>query len=128
MNLQLVRHYDCRKDRTTEDYEGIANSAALLQISEFRFFEIAYASWYGGMIPEREMECIFCSYLFEGLVPHWARQIARKVLTLHRQGKLDPRLFNIERRELSPEQRARGEWYVIVLLFTVTVFCVLLSG
>jgi hypothetical protein len=104
------------------------HSAALLQISEFRFFQIAHIRWFGRSINEQDMEPIFISYMFNSLVPFWVRHLAREVRHLDAQGLLDPIEFNIKHHQVTPEMRARGEWYIIVVFMILVLFCVLIAS
>ena len=118
---------DAGDDAIRSDLTDIINAAALLQISEFQFFHVAHDQWFGRRTSDSMMEIIFMSYMFDNIVPHWVRQLTRKVLNLNRQGQLDPHQFNIKRRIVTPEQRARGEWYIIMLFMIVVIFCILIS-
>jgi hypothetical protein len=111
-----------------DDCTNVAYAASLLQISEFQFFQIAHLQWFGKSLPEKTMESFFCDYLFSNVIPHWVRQLSRKVLSLHNQGGLNPVDFDIKRPVATPEDRAYGQWYIIMLLIIVLVFCVLISG
>lgn len=111
-----------------DDCLDVACAAALLQISEFQFFHLAHVQWFGKSIPDNTMESFFSEYLFGDAIPHWVRQLSRKVLNLYKQGNLKLSDFNIERPVVTPEMRANGEWYVIMLLILVVIFVVLISG
>jgi hypothetical protein len=93
----LIKGWDFgEEDGRAKDVARIDSASRLLQISEFRFFKLAYLQWYGTDIPDSSMENIFADYMFINEVPHWARHLARKVLTLYFQSDLDPRVFNID--------------------------------
>lgn len=111
-----------------DDCLDVASAAALLQISEFQFFHLAHMQWFGKSLPDNMMESFFSDYLFAEAIPHWVRQLSRKVLNLYKQGNLKLSDFNIERPVITPEMRAHGEWYIIMLLMLVVVFVVLISG
>jgi uncharacterized membrane protein len=54
--------------------------------------------------------------------------MTRKILSLHKEGRLDPEDFGIKRTPPTPEMRAQGQWYIIMILIIVVIFCVLISG
>jgi hypothetical protein len=109
-----------------KDLEGVMRASRLLQISEFRFFDLAYAQWYGQSINENGLEHIFAAYMFEDIVPHWVRHFTRKVISMFEQGTLNPREFNIERPKASHELRCAGIGYTVILTVMVVVFCLLI--
>ena len=118
-----------KSDRFNEQYNNdsdirrILLSSALLQISEFRFFQIAYRQWYGREISENRMEYIFEVYMYEDIVPHYVRHLTRKVICLFDQGILDPGMFNIDRPKTSPAHRSTGIGYTIMLAIILVIFC-----
>jgi hypothetical protein len=116
------------QEKADKELEDVMISSALLQVSEFRFFQLSYAYWYGRNIQDTQLEPFFAEYMFNSFVPHWVRQMTRRILLLHEEGRLDPQDFNIVRPQVTPEMRALGEWYIIMLLFIVVIFCVLISG
>jgi hypothetical protein len=116
-------------DRKTRlDLDKVAFASQALQISEFRLFCLAYSQWYGCDIPESELEYIFSEYMFEGIVPHWARHFARQVITRFEQGMLDPGEFNIECPKATEALRSAGFGYSVILTVILIVFCVMLTG
>jgi hypothetical protein len=116
------------KDHVLSDTLTVSYSADILDISEFRFFQLAYFDWFGHTIEDRDMENIFASYLFDSVVPYWARHLARKVLDLNTKGILDPGEFNIKRREITQEMRDKGQWYIIVVFMIMVLFCFLVAN
>ncbi len=115
-----------KKDDSCSDILSIAASASLLQISEFRCFQIAYAQWFGYDLDERSMEHIFSSYLKESIVPHWVRHFTRKVFALEVQGMLNPEEFNITRQENTRRNRIRGICYTVLMLAITVIFCIMI--
>lgn len=117
-----------QQEHIRKDLEEVMTASRLLQISEFRFFNLAYAQWYGHDISEKGLEHIFASYMFEDIVPHWVRHFTRKVLSLFEQGVLDPEMFHIERPVSTLEKRSEGIGYTIILVILLVVFCFLLTS
>jgi len=73
----------------TSERSQIAQAANLLQIGEFQLLQLAYAEWHGQEMPATMVDDLFSRYMFAGEVPVWARQYARSILEMDRQGELD---------------------------------------
>ncbi len=116
------------KDHTSLDLERVVRASMMLQLSEFRFFQLAYAQWYGQEIPENRLEHIFSEYMFDDIIPHWVRHFTRKILSLSDEGRLHPRAFNIEPQEATYELRSAGIGYTVILTIVVFIFCFLITG
>lgn len=123
----LSLHSAKQNDHAQRDIDNVVFSAKVLQISEFEFFQIAYAQWYGREIRESNLEYVFVEYMFEGTIPHYVRDLARKVFLLFHQGVLDPKKFNIDRPKPAPELRSAGIGYMIMLLIVLVIFCLLIT-
>lgn len=127
--LKSHQSLHCRSGKTRAGYdEDVVSSAALLQISEFRFFHLAYERWFGHVLSDRDMEHIYVPYLFDSVVPYWVRHLVREVLSLEKQASLNPADFNIKHRTITPEIKAQGEWYIIAVFMILVMFCFLLAG
>ncbi len=113
--------------RHREDVEQVIVCAQLLQLSEFRFFRLAYAEWYDREISDRRLEPIFTRYAFKEVVPPWVRHFARRILALYDAGTLDPDAFDIERPKGSPELRSAGIGYAVILAIVTTLFCLFIG-
>lgn len=74
----------------------VLDTAALLQVTEFRLFEIAYRFWYGRDVSEQSIEKYFVHYMFRSVVPFWVRQLCRRVLEAQAKGTLDPTEFGVQ--------------------------------
>ena len=119
-------NFKSKKDDSCKDLIAVAVSASLLQISEFKCFQVAYAQWFGHELDEQSMENIFSTYLKELSVPHWVRHFTRKVFYLEVQGKLNPEEFNILRPENTRKDRIRGVCYTALLLAITVIFCLMI--
>ncbi len=117
-----------KQNESWEDIDNVINSADLLQISEFRFFQLAYSDWYGADISEKALEPIFTNYMLRETVPHWVRHLARIVISRSKEDALDPRDFNIEYTKCDPELQYTGWGYVILLVLVLILFLVLTAG
>lgn len=79
------------------DVRNVLDAAALLQVTEFCLFQIAYCHWHGRAATERLIEQHFVSYMFCSVVPFWVRQYCRRVLAADAGGALNPSDFGVER-------------------------------
>jgi len=62
------------------DETGVLRTAALLDATEFRVFELTYHEWHGIDLDTDQIEVHFVTYMFNGTVPIWVRQFTRKTL------------------------------------------------
>jgi hypothetical protein len=115
-----------KKDDSCKDLIAVAVSASLLQVSEFKCFQVAYEQWFGHELDEQSMENIFSSYLMELTVPHWVRHFTRKVFYLEVQGNLNPEEFNIVRPKNTRKDRIRGICYSVLMLAITVIFCIMI--
>ena len=107
------------------DSLNVAEAAALLEISEFRVFELAYTGWFGGEPDERVIEPHFMAYMFRRAVPPWVRHFTRHVIDLAADGTLDPSDFGIAKRWASRRDIARGKLYLVYLTVSVVALVLL---
>ncbi len=77
------------------DVRSVLDTAAMLQVTEFNLFRIAYRRWHGCDASERSIEKFFVPYMFRSIVPYWVRQLCRHVLQADAEGTLDPAEFGI---------------------------------
>ena len=86
------------------DVHNVLDAAAVLQVSEFCLFQLAYRHWHGSEASERSMERYFVPYMFRSVVPFWVRQLCRRVLQASADGTLDPVDFGIEPSRVGEDQ------------------------
>jgi len=98
------------------DFEAVSFVAGLLDISEFRLFEIAYVNWFGSEATKKAMDDFFGSYLKSGSVPFWLRNMFRRIICKHRKGNLTPSRFGIDQPCVSPVKRRLG-WLLVCLFY-----------
>jgi hypothetical protein len=106
------------------DVDSVLNATALLDITEWDFFNLAYDRWHGGAAEEGIMEPIFAAYMFKDVVPPWVRHFARLVERLYRRGVLDRRALGVDRLPSSRHMVTRGMRYgviIVVVIFTLIV-------
>lgn len=114
------------QDVVGNDGGRVEISSRLLQMSEFKFFQLAYSWWYGRDISEKNMESIFADYMLKNEVPHWARHLARQVLSKYFHGVLDPHEYGVEcilpPRELNDTKVFITIFMIVVYLFFYLIF------
>jgi len=86
------------------DVPSVVQVAALLQVSEFEVFRLAYWQWFGHAPQELALRAPFQHYLQFATVPPWVRSFVRQVLALQQMGKLDPTEYGI--RPAPPANKA----------------------
>lgn len=84
-------HYD----DTPADCVLVAETAGLLEITEFRVFQIAFKEWYGREIHDYEAEDYFTAFMYFDRVPFWVRRFCHRIQNLHEAGQLNPRALGI---------------------------------
>ena len=112
------------------DVDSVLNATALLDITEWDFFNLAYDRWYGGPAEEGIMEPIFAAYMFKDVVPVWVRHFARLVERLYRRGVLNRRALGVNRLPSSRQMANRGMRYgvfIIVVLIGLIVLAEFVS-
>lgn len=107
------------------DIDSVLTATALLDITEWEFFNLAYNRWHGKPAEDGLMEPIFAAYMFNDVVPLWARHFARLVERLYRRGVLDRRALGVDRLPSSRQMVNRGLRYsviVTVILIVLVIF------
>ncbi len=108
------RHFD--EGDTAEDVYDVLESAALLDITEFRLFQIAYNWSFGRTATEEQIEAHYIPYMFEKVVPSWVQRFTDQVLQMDAEGGVDPEVFGIFPRESTAQDRSRGRVYALYLV------------
>jgi len=106
------------------DIDSVLNATALLDITEWDFFNLAYNRWHGGPAEEGIMEPIFAAYMFKDIVPLWVRDFARLVERLYQRGRLDRQALGVHRLPSSRQMVSRGMRYGVLIVVVVTVLIV----
>ena len=99
--------------------------AGLLDISEFRVFQLAFCSWYGHVQSRRSLEWDFESYMFYDRVPFWVRHYCRDVLRRERAGQFDPERFGIHPHPVTRRSLIMGIVYAIVPIIVLLILLLL---
>jgi hypothetical protein len=102
--------------------DGVADvleAAALLEVTEFELFRIAYRRWFGAEIGDDGLERHYLPYMFKSRVPPWVRHLAREVIERADADELDPRAYGVRPRPLSMDMYNRGLrsclWIAVIL-------------
>jgi hypothetical protein len=106
------------------DVDAVLNATALLDVTEWDFFNLAYNRWYGESVEAGAMEPIFAAYMFKNVVPVWARHFARLVERLYRRGVLDRQALGVDRLPSSRQMASRGMRYGIIIVTVITALIV----
>ncbi|MDR9435428.1 MAG: hypothetical protein RI563_01020 [Thiohalophilus sp.] len=109
------------------DLQTLLDAVALLDISEFRLFELAYRAWYGNDAGSRQLEQDFADYMFCDEVPIWVRHYARGVVkqaALSQSGKFP---YPPKDRPADSASIRRGLRVLLGLIF-ILVFLIVVSS
>lgn len=106
-------------DDLDPDERNVLEASAVLQITEFHLFELAYERWFGEEATEQKVEPFYIAYMFRTVIPPWVRHFARDVVTEDRAGHLDPTAFGVFPREESVSRLVLGLRYAAVILTTL---------
>lgn len=104
-----------------QDQWDLLESAALLQVTEFRIFELAYKDWYGAAPKAQVIEVHFRNYMFNQLIPAWVSRFCRRVVELGQDGTLNPADFGVYQRLPSRRMMRIGQAYTGMLLVAFLV-------
>jgi hypothetical protein len=119
----------CRLDLLVDDEAKLIGfSAAVLQISEYELFRIAYRQWFNRPITESSLDSLFKAYLATGESPYWVNDFARKVHDKFKAGTLDYRDYGIKRRVCDRRTRIKGWLITVFLLLLLVLYSYLIAG
>lgn len=113
-----------------EDTRYVLDASSLLQITEFRLFELAFERWFGRPPREGELEACFARYMFVSHAPFWVRQYCRDVAVKDGEGSLDPREFGVYPRVVPDTWMRRGLRHaslLLLLIVTLHLIAILVS-
>ncbi len=121
--LENKRYFDEKK--TPLDVWAVAKMSALLGISEFRLFEIAYRKWYGRDGDEQLIERYFVPFMFDDQVPLWVRHFTNLIERLDNDGTLNPSDFGIRNPDATAQQIRQGGRYALIIVTVMTALILL---
>lgn len=117
-------------DDIEQDTLDVLSASSILEITEFRLFELAYERWFGEPPLEEKMESVYTRYMFRANAPFWVRQFCREVMVRERMGILDPTDFGVFRAPEAGTMVQRGIGYslvVLLVMLTLHLIAVLVS-
>jgi len=106
-------------DQIPVDTRDVLDASALLQITEFHLFELAFERWFGREAREAELEPCFARYMFAAIAPFWVRQFCREVADRDSDGTLNPRDFGVFPRVICDTWARRMLRHATMMLFLV---------
>ena len=115
-----------KDDSLNVDARSVLDASALLDITEFRLFNMAYFRWYGHYSSPHCMEQHFANYMFCSVVPMWVRHLTREILHKDSVGMLNLLEYDAPPPPPSVAVVRRGR-RLIVLLFSICLLLLLAS-
>lgn len=106
----------------------LLEASALLQVTEFRIFELSYKEWYGAAPKARVIEVHFRNYMFNQIIPVWVSHFCRGVIEKDRAGVLNPKDYGVYHRLPSKRMRRIGQAYAAMLLVAFLVLLYMTYG
>lgn len=110
----------------SDDSQSVLELAGLLEISEFRLFQLAYVSWYGHPPDRHNLEWEFEAYMFYQKVPFWVRHFCRAAMIQARAGQFDPEKFGVH--PLSAGRRSLLMAFIYLVVPIIVLLTLLLLG
>ncbi|NOX20420.1 MAG: hypothetical protein GXO99_04065 [Nitrospirae bacterium] len=110
------------KKANSDEVQEVVNAASMLQVSEYRFFEIAYEHWYGSKVEEKRLKPYYERYFNSGEVPPWVRHLARRVLSEAQRGVLNPEDYGIKPQKATLKMKIKGILIFILLALLCFLF------
>jgi hypothetical protein len=107
------------------DIRLVLEAAAILDITEWDLFHLAYRRWHGSRADDELMEPFFVAYMFGKVVPVWVRHFSRLVERLDTRGELDASKLGVKYLPRSRHMASRGMRYAVTIglvMFALIVF------
>ncbi|MGF1475379.1 MAG: hypothetical protein ACFB6S_07435 [Geminicoccaceae bacterium] len=111
--------------RFDPDVVDVLQTAAVLEVTEFELFRLAYQWWFGNEITDTSLERYYLPYMFKDSVPSFVRQFIRHVKDREEAGRLDKEALGIKPHVVTMDMYNRGVRY---LLWIVVIMGTLLTG
>ena len=106
------------------DVADVLESASLLEISEYRVFELAHRAWFGAASRAAPLERSFSDYLYRDRVPPWVRAFTRAVVARGREPGFDPAEWGAACRPPAPTAVYLATRYALWTVAAVAAVCV----
>jgi hypothetical protein len=112
-------------EKMRPDIAAVLDAAAILDITEYDLFRLAYKRWHGEVADEKTLEPIYVAYMFGSIVPVWVRHFARIVQRLNHSGRLDRAELGVEQLPRTREMVQRGTRFGVAIVTAMAVLFVL---
>lgn len=120
---QKDRRYFDEKD-IPDDVWSVLRTASVLNVGEFRVFQLAHKEWYAEEADEKTIERFFTQYMFNEIVPLWVRHFCQKILKQDEEGTLELAAFGLLPDAPTMERRWRGIEAIFWIFGLLTAFIV----
>lgn len=107
------------------DVQDVLDAAAILDITEYDLFRLAYRRWHGDPAEDETMEPFFVAYMFGESVPAWVRHFARLVKRDHGLDQLDRTELGVADLPRDERMVRSGVRYSVALVTVMAVLLVL---
>lgn len=102
-------------EKLDPDVRCVLDAAAMLDITEYELFHLAYLRWHGERAGEGTLEPFFVAYMFDDVVPPWVRHFARLVERRYRTGRLDRVALGVQLLPRTRQMVSRGMRYGVTI-------------
>jgi hypothetical protein len=118
----------CRLDILIDDETKLIGFiSAILQISEYELFRIAYQYWFNQPITETQLDILFKDYLANGSTPYWVNDFTRKANEKFRAGELNYKEYGIKRRVCDRKTKIKGWLLTVFLLILMVIYSIMIT-
>ena len=101
--------------------------SAVLQISEYELFRIAYQNWFNRPIPEKRLDILFKDYLANCSTPYWVNDFVRKAHEDFKAGKLNYKDYGIKRRVCDRRSKIKGWLITFSLIILMLLYSIMIT-
>ena len=101
--------------------------SAVLQISEYELFRIAYQNWFNRPIPEKRLDTLFKDYLANNSTPYWVNDFVRKAYEDFKAGKLNYKDYGIRRRVCDRRSKIKGWLITFSLIILMLLYSIMIT-
>lgn len=118
----------CRLDLLLDDEAKLIGFiSAVLQISEYELFRIAYQNWFNRPIPEKRLDILFKDYLANNSTPYWVNDFVRKAHEDFKAGKLNYKDYGIKRRVCDRRSKIKGWLITFFLIILMLLYSIMIT-
>ena len=101
--------------------------SAVLQISEYELFRIAYQNWFNRPIQEKRLDILFKDYLVDNSTPYWVNDFVRKAHEDFKAGKLNYKDYGIKRRVCDRRSKIKGWLITFSLIILMLLYSIMIT-